>query len=180
LYLGIVFFIKFGQYLDSSRIIDIRSSSFDGALRELVLACNLDGNISREKIVSTIDEHERIVTTCIGHGVAVPHMRLSLNIPITLAFGKCKNGLFLNASDEYKDVRYLMLMLSSNNERVYLNTLTGIVHTLQNTAVIESFNRAHSLDALQERVLSVLASPRKKSQESKKDANKFFWKKFVS
>jgi hypothetical protein len=55
-----------------------------------------------------------------------------------------------------------------------LNILTVIVHTLQNTTVIESFNHVHSLDALQERVLSVLASPRKKSQESKKDANKFF------
>ncbi|MDR3274253.1 MAG: diadenylate cyclase [Puniceicoccales bacterium] len=165
--------MKFGQYLDASRIIDVRSSSFEGALRELILACNLDGNISLERTVSAIVEREMTVTTCIGHGVAVPHMRLNLNIPITLAFGRCKNGLFLNASDEYEDVRYVVLMLLSNSERAYLNVLTDIVHTLQNSSVIESFNRAQSLEELKGRVLNVLASQRRKFQESE-DANKFF------
>jgi mannitol/fructose-specific phosphotransferase system IIA component (Ntr-type) len=137
----------------------MRSSSFDGALRELVLASNLDGDISLERIVSVIAEHDRTVTMRIGYGVVVPHTRLNLNIPMILAFGRCKNGLFLNAADKYNDVPYVILMLSANNDRTYLNTLTGMVYTLQNSAVIDSFNRIHSLDALKERGPNALASP---------------------
>ncbi|MDR0742336.1 MAG: diadenylate cyclase [Puniceicoccales bacterium] len=166
--------MKFEQYIDASRIIDIRSTSFDGALRELVLACNLESSISIERAVSAIMEHERTVTTCIGNGVAVPHTRLNVNIPLTLAFGRCKNGLSLNASDEYKNVRYVMLMLSSNNEKAYLNTLTDIVHTLQNSAIVESFNRAYSLDTFKERVLSIFAFQKRRAQEEEENSNGFF------
>ncbi|MDR2340840.1 MAG: diadenylate cyclase [Puniceicoccales bacterium] len=167
--------MKFEQYLDASRIIDLKSASFDGALRELILACNLHNSVPIEQIASIIMEHEETATMCIGNGVAVPHTRLNVNIPITLAFGRCKNGLFFNAPNEYKDVRYIMLMLSSNGDPLYLRTLTNIVHTLQNNVIVDSFNRSHSFDALQEKVLMVFA-PKKKTglRESSENVNKFF------
>jgi DNA integrity scanning protein DisA with diadenylate cyclase activity len=168
--------MKFEQYLDISRIIDLKSASFEGAIRELILACNLHGNISIERIASTILEHEKNATTYIGNGVSVPHTRLNMNIPITLAFGRCKNELLLSAEDDYMSVRYIMLMLSSNSEHLYLGTLTNVVHTLQNSVIIDSFNRAQAFDVFQEKVLRAFAPKRKigpKGQESSESANKF-------
>jgi DNA integrity scanning protein DisA with diadenylate cyclase activity/mannitol/fructose-specific phosphotransferase system IIA component (Ntr-type) len=166
--------IKFGQYLNSERILDIESESFEGALRELVLACNVDGSIAAEKVVTALLEHEKTITTCIGNSVAVPHARLDADIPITLAFGRCKNGLPDDTSDEYKNIKYIMLMLSANGERSYLNVLTGVVRALQSGVVIDNFNHTHSLDSFQEKVLDVFAPKKKRFQESDNEINKFF------
>jgi DNA integrity scanning protein DisA with diadenylate cyclase activity/mannitol/fructose-specific phosphotransferase system IIA component (Ntr-type) len=162
------------QYLDSSKIIDISKESFAGAIQELVEACGLSDNISSEMVISALLEHEETMPTCIGNGVAVPHARLNVNIPLTFAFGRCKNGLPADISDEYRNIRYIMLMISANGERSYLTTLTNIVRVLQSDAVINDFNLARSLDMLQEKVTDAFVPQQKKFQEADSGINKFF------
>ncbi len=165
--------MKFGHFLHESRIIDITSKTFDDAVRELVLTCGFSSERAKQ-ITTDLIEHEKTITTCIGNGLAVPHDRIDIKIPHILAFGRCKEGLTNETSDEYKNIKYIMLMLSSDNERSDLGTLANIVRTLQRDTVVESFNRAHSLENLKEKVLDVFAPQKKKFRDTDNELNKFF------
>ncbi len=165
--------MKFGEFLSEERIIDITSKTFNGALKELVFACGFEEQAANN-ITNELLEHEKTITTCIGNGVAVPHDRIDIKIPHILAFGRCKEGLPEESSDEYKNVRYIMLMLSANGERSYLSTLANIVRLLQRDTIVDSFDHTHSLDNLQEKVLDIFSPPKKKLSSSDNELNKFF------
>ncbi|MDE6432019.1 MAG: diadenylate cyclase, partial [Opitutales bacterium] len=155
------------------RIIDVSSQTFGGAVKELVVACGF-GSKRADEITDALLEHEKTITTCIGNGIAVPHDRIDIKVPHILAFGRCKDGLLEETTDEYKNIRYIMLMLSANGERSYLNTLAEVVRTLQRETIIESLDHAHALSNLQEKVLDIFAPEEKKIQGSDNEINKFF------
>lgn len=165
--------MKFGQYLENERIIDITSKTFDDAIKELVSVCGFEKS-EIENISTELLEHEKTITTCIGNGAAVPHARLNIKVPHVLALGRCKDGLSEDASEDYKNIHYIMLMLSANGERSYLNTLASVVRTLQSSVVIETFDHARSLENFREKVLDIFAPQKKKFQESDNGLNKFF------
>lgn len=165
--------MEFGQFLSKDRIIDITSRTFGGAIKELVLACGF-GTERANNITNGLLEHEKTITTCIGNATAVPHDRIDIKVPHILAFGRCKDGLPEETSDEYQGIRYIMLMLSANGERSYLSTLADIVRTLQRDAIIESFDHAHTLGNLQEKVIETFTPQKKKLQGSDIELNKFF------
>ena len=64
-------------YLRSSRILFLQETSREGALQTLVEKMALEGVVPcKEKFLRALIERERLVSTGIGMGVAIPHAKM--------------------------------------------------------------------------------------------------------
>jgi CBS domain containing-hemolysin-like protein/mannitol/fructose-specific phosphotransferase system IIA component (Ntr-type) len=92
--------------------------------------------LSREKIERAISEREKIISTYLGHGVAVPHARFKeLERPL-LMFAQCPEGVpVAGSTDKIHLIFILMTPLSAPQWQVRL--LARICGVMQNEYVVE-------------------------------------------
>lgn len=131
--------MRLDRYLAKSRIIDIESKDFHGALRELIAVSgpNQGGKHKRRRIVHDLLERENTMSTYLGNGVVMPHLRLRMRHPYLFAVGRCANGLHYQGKPEYADIRIVVLLLASEKEKKYLNVLASLARQFQEREVVD-------------------------------------------
>jgi DNA integrity scanning protein DisA with diadenylate cyclase activity/mannitol/fructose-specific phosphotransferase system IIA component (Ntr-type) len=141
--------MRFDNLLARNRVIDIKSTDLRGALRELLEACHFhkDDNVNRQKLLDELLEREKTMTTYLGNGVALPHLRVKMKRSYMLAVGRCPNGLNSEGPNDYGQVRHLFLLLASENAREYLSILASLARVFQDR---ELMDRLAALDDTQD------------------------------
>jgi PTS system nitrogen regulatory IIA component len=93
-------------------IADLKGATKEEVLTELVTALKNGGAISNIKeTVAVVLEREKLGSTGIGEGIAIPHGKLKGIDGILCAFGRSKEGIDFDAVDE-KPVRIIFLLLA--------------------------------------------------------------------
>ncbi len=88
----------------------------------------LDKNIVYQKIV----EREKILSTGIGKGIAVPHVRIEESDKFYLAFAVLKNPIEYESIDS-KPVRFVVMIISAPlMHKEYLKILSALVLVFKN------------------------------------------------
>lgn len=139
--------MRLDRYLALGRIIDLKSRKLPEALKELVEVCR-DEEIDRigaKKIFNQLMDREKTMTSYLGNGVALPHIRIPMKKRYVLALGRCRDGLEYDGSPEYKDVRIVLLFLASQEARGYLNALATIAQVFQDPKVVDNLLAPESL-----------------------------------
>ncbi len=128
------------RYLAENRIIDIKSKTFDEAIEELLRVCNLkvENHLIKEELQKSIIEREKNMTTYLGHGIALPHLRVSMKRPYIFAIGRCPKGLEFQGMDEYRELRLIFLLLAGEKEKNYLTVLSTMARIFQNQDLIQN------------------------------------------
>jgi len=126
--------MRLDRFLAKSRIIDIKSNRLEGALSELLDVCPLatKGKLSKEKLLKAFLEREKSMTTYLGNGVSLPHLRVPMKQPYVFAVGRCPEGLEYAGMEEYKNLRLIFLLLASDKEKGYLSVLASLARISQN------------------------------------------------
>lgn len=137
------------EYLNESLFLaDIKASSKDGVLEEMVQLLFNQGVIKDTKILlSTIKQREILGSTGIGRHVAIPHCR-SLAIPeLTLAVGISKKGVAFDSVDNEK-VHLVFLIVAPPQEEGnnYLPLLGTLVEKIRDEALRKSLIEANSFE----------------------------------
>jgi diadenylate cyclase len=120
------------QYLTPQRVIFLRSGTRDGAVRELVRSIvrtvpDADG----EAVVSAVQERERIVSSWIAPGIAIPHARVPGWDGISVAVGRSRKGIPYDSSDG-DPVSLLILIVSDERDPdLHIQLLAEIARTLR-------------------------------------------------
>lgn len=78
--------------------LDLESTSKDDLLRELVQLLSLDEK-SETTLYRTLRRREKLGSTGIGKGIAIPHCRSLVVNRLQLAYGRCEAGMEFNAID---------------------------------------------------------------------------------
>ena len=81
--------MRLDRYLARTRIIDIKSKDLKGALAELLqVATKVAGKeLNAEALLSNFVQRESVMTTYLGNGVAMPHLRLKMKKRYIFAVG---------------------------------------------------------------------------------------------
>jgi len=139
--------MRIDRYIAKNRIIDIESTDFESALRELLDVCNIEGEeaLTREDLLERLLDREKQMTTYLGSGVCLPHARVDMKRPYVIAIGRCSEGLEYDGQGEYKEVRYVLLLLAAKNTRNYLKGLSAIASVFQNRETMEQLSATKSL-----------------------------------
>lgn len=135
------------RFISKNRIIDIKCSTLEGAMDELLRVCHLDEmeGVSLEDLRKLLLDREKNMTTYLGRGVALPHVRVPMGKPYIFAIGRCPNGLEFEGMEDYRDLRLVVLLLASEKEKTYLSVLSSLAHIFQKAEVVDDLLQAEGL-----------------------------------
>ena len=160
--------MRLDRYIAKSRIIDLQSRDLRGALEELldVSVSRLSDNLPQARLVDELLQRENTMTTYLGNGVAMPHIRVRMKRPYIFAIGRCPKGIVHDGLDEYKEVRLIFLLLAAEGEKNYLNVLASLARLFREKNLVDSIIAAPDLKTFQERVFlgfgGLLAKPERR------------------
>jgi len=135
------------KYLAPARIVTLRSRSKEGAIRELARALSLTvRGLDPERIVRAIQEREKIVSSWVGQGIAIPHARMSSWEGIVVAVGRSRRGISYDSGDG-NPVNLLILIVSDDRDPdTHIMLLAEIARTLRDLALRQLIMTARTGD----------------------------------
>ncbi len=142
--------MKIVELLSPEAIIaDMKSTEKSAALVELTdLIVSLKGGLDRDEVLGVLQERERLGSTGIGDGVAIPHGKLKNLEQLLLAFGCSKAGVDFDSMDGKPAHLFFLLLAPEESVGIHLKTLARISKLLKSPAVRESLLNASGSDDL--------------------------------
>jgi PTS system nitrogen regulatory IIA component len=128
--------MKLRNYLKGDRVIpDLQAKDKGSVLRELaqtlVVPCQAE---STESLVQVLQEREKLESTGIGEGVAIPHGRLKGLQDFVLAFGRSVKGMDFDSIDHKPTHLFFLVMAPENSAVNNLKLLSRIVTLLKDSS----------------------------------------------
>ena len=136
--------IQVKNILSPDRILFINQSSKHDALVQLseVLATAPQVKNASE-LTTEILKREELMSTSIGRGIAIPHVRLSSVTDLVMAVGVCKKPIEdFQTFDDQKVNLLFMIAAAYNQHSYYLKTLSHFSSNLKNTELRDSIIKA--------------------------------------
>jgi excisionase family DNA binding protein len=139
--------IPVSRVMSADRMVpDMRADTVESAIEELTAhslwnAVLMDVSELRQKCIA----REGLLSTGVGHGVAIPHPRdplPTLRAPAAIAFGRSRNGINFNAADG-KPVHVFFLLCCQNIE-VHLHILGRLANLLQRDGFIQACSQCET------------------------------------
>jgi fructose-specific phosphotransferase system IIA component len=108
--------MKVSELLKSEFIIsDLKGESKEGIINELIDLFKNDPRVEDiEKVRSAVLDREKVMSTGVGKGFAIPHGKTNAVKEIVGAFGKIKDGIDYNALDG-NPVNLVFLLVGKDN-----------------------------------------------------------------
>mgnify|MGYP000296846109 FL=1 len=99
--------MRIDRYIAKTRVIDLESTDFKGALSELLDVCDLskERKLTKKGLLNNLLDREKQMTTYLGSGVCLPHARVPMKRNYMIAVGRGPNGLRYDGQTEYQDIR---------------------------------------------------------------------------
>ena len=126
--------MKIVDYLTENDVISqLQASSRKGVLEEMVAHLQESGKIDDpEELVNILLDREMLGSTGIGHGVAIPHGRLSGLNEILLVFGRSPEGIDFDSHDGEPVNLFFLLVAPEDSAGLHLKTLARISRIVKN------------------------------------------------
>ena len=146
--------MRLDKIIARSRIIDLRSTDLKGALEELLeVSASKFPDLKQETLLRGLLARESTMTTYLGFGVALPHVRVKMSRRYILAIGRTRVGIRHDGAKDDEPVRLILMLIADEKARDYLQVLASIARLVSEPAVVEDLVRAPDLDALYERLV---------------------------
>lgn len=142
--------MKLGDYLEKELIIPaLASASKAEALAELISPlASITPSLDAENAVSVLLEREKLGTTGIGDGIAIPHGKLESLDKIRVIVGRSANGVEFEALD-FKPCHIFFLVLAPEQVAgLHLRLLAQISRLLKDEHFRTAFLQAEDEEAL--------------------------------
>lgn len=129
--------MKIVELLSTSVIAaDLQAADKNSVLTELTdVIVNSQPDLDREEVLRVLHERERLGSTGIGDGVAIPHGKLKNIDNLLLSFGRSKKGIDFDSMDGKPAHLFFLLLAPEESVGVHLKTLARISKLLKNTSV---------------------------------------------
>jgi PTS system nitrogen regulatory IIA component len=147
--------MKLSEILEENNIIpELKAREKKGVLEELAeVVYNSDPSIDKGALVKVLVERERLGSTGIGDGVAIPHGKLSgLTNPI-ISFGRSKEGLGFDSMDGQPTYLFFLLVAPENSSGVHLQVLARIAKILKRSSFRKKLMEASTQKELYQTII---------------------------
>ncbi len=126
--------MKLPEIIEEDNIIpELKAKDKKGVLEELAEAISRhEPSIDKGALVKVLVERERLGSTGIGDGVAIPHGKMNgVSRPI-ISFGRSKQGLDFDSMDGQPAHLFFLLIAPEDSSSVHLQVLAKIAKILKN------------------------------------------------
>lgn len=146
--------MRLDKFITRSRIIDLKSRDLKGALDELLTVCvSRFKDLRKANLLDALLKREDTMTTYLGNGVALPHIRVKMPRRYILAVGRSENGVMYDGIKDHEKVRLIFLLIAGEEEKDYLQMLASIARLVKEKELVDELINAPDLDGLHERLV---------------------------
>lgn len=133
----IVDFLQSGAVLD-----DLAGTTPQAVLAELSRPCAASHHVELQRLLDTLLEREKLGSTGIGDGVAIPHGKVAVLPALTASFGRSRAGVDFKAIDGKPTFLFFTLFAPENSAGAHLKALARISRIFKNPAFREAIMKA--------------------------------------
>jgi len=137
--------VLLSQLLTPQRIrVPLTAADKPAVLRELVETLANGDQLPVEDLLQAVEEREQVLSTGIGHGVAIPHGRSGRLADLRIAAGVAREPIEFGSLDG-EPVRLVFLLVAPESEAgVHVKALSRITRLVRQPLVRERLMRAAS------------------------------------
>lgn len=147
--------MKIAEFLSPQAVVaDLQAKSKPDVLRELAESLTrANPTLSPDRLVEVLQDREKLGSTGIGEGVAIPHGKLAGIGQLLASFGVARQGVDFEAIDGKPTQLFFALVAPENSAGVHLKALARISRLFKNPrfrqAILEAKDAAeiHALIA---------------------------------
>jgi len=147
--------MKISELLDPRAIVaDLKAREKTKALAELtdaLLIC--EPTLDRDEVIAVLQEREKLGSTGIGDGVAIPHGKLAGIPELRLVFGRSREGVDFESMDGQPAYLFFLLIAPEESVGVHLKTLAKISKLLKDASVRKKLMDAPDPQAIYQVIL---------------------------
>lgn len=128
--------MKLPEIIEEEYIIpELKAKDKRGVLEELAeVISNHEPSIDKAALVKVLMERERLGSTGIGDGVAIPHGKMNGVRHPVISFGRSKQGLDFDSMDGQPAHLFFLLIAPEDSSGIHLQVLARIAKILKNRA----------------------------------------------
>jgi len=119
-------------------ISELTARDKKGVLQELTGPVAQVSGANQDEMVRVLLERERLGSTGIGTGVAIPHGKLGSLDSLLVGFGRSRKGIDFDAIDGKPAHLFFLLMAPENSTGAHLRMLARISRLLKDSALRQS------------------------------------------
>ncbi|KIH76574.1 PTS IIA-like nitrogen-regulatory protein PtsN [Geoalkalibacter ferrihydriticus] len=124
-------------------VADLKATDKNALLEELTAALvRVEKGLDRSLVVDVLKERERLGSTGIGDGVAIPHGKLKNIDHLMLSFGRSLEGIDFDAMDGRPAHLFFLLIAPEDSVGIHLKTLARISKLLKTPQARERLMQA--------------------------------------
>ena len=138
--------MKITDILDKKLIIaDLFSKNKKGVLEELVShLAQHEGKVHKDELLKILLEREKLGSTGINDGIAIPHGKLQSIDGLLAVFGRSREGIDFGALDNKLSHLFFLLVAPESSAGAHLKALARISRIAQNGAFREGCMKAET------------------------------------
>ena len=119
---------------EESLIADLKAQNKNEVVRELARAVTKgEPSITEDELVTILQEREKLGSTGIGSGVAIPHGKIANLDRIVAGFGRSKKGIDFDSQDGEPTHLFFVLVAPENTAGLHLKALAKLSRLLKDS-----------------------------------------------
>jgi len=147
--------MKLSEILEENHIIpDLKAGDKKGVLEELAeTIVSHEPSVDKRSLVRVLLERERLGSTGIGEGVAIPHGKFDgISRPV-ISFGRSRKGLDFESMDGQPAFLFFLLVAPENSASIHLKALARIAKILKNRSFRQVLMEVHTREELYQTII---------------------------
>ena len=147
--------MRLSQILEEESIIlDLKAKDKKEALEELAEALVGNGTpLDKGRLVKGLLERERLGSTGIGEGIAIPHGKFYGVSQLIISFGRSLKGLDFESMDGEPAFLFFLLVAPENSDGIHLKTLAKLAKILKSSSSRELLMEAPTRKELYQAII---------------------------
>jgi diadenylate cyclase len=146
--------MRLDKIIARGRIVDLKSLDLEGALQELLDACVKNfPDLKPDSLLKGLLARESTMTTYLGFGVALPHVRIKMTRRYILAIGRSRVGIRHDGALADERVHLIVMLIAGERARDYLQLLASLARQVKDKELVDNLVNAPDLDTLYERLV---------------------------
>lgn len=145
--------MRLDKFVTRSRVIDLESADLKGALKELLsVSVGRFRDLNKNALFNALMVREKSMTTYLGNGVALPHIRIKMPRRFIFAVGRSQRGIEYDGLKENEGIHLVFLLIANEDERDYLKVLASIARLVKEKDFVRTLIDSPNLDVMYDRI----------------------------
>jgi len=142
--------MKISEILHKDLLIpQLQSKNKKGVLEELAGALVNQGKLpDLEQVVEVLLDREKLGSTGIGEGIAIPHGKIKGLEQVVASFGRSREGIDFESIDQKPTHLFFLLVAPENSAGIHLKALARISRLLKDSNFRRRLMEAETADEL--------------------------------